>query len=306
MDAIPTIDIRDLDNPDRRAACVRAIGEGLEAFGFIAVEHHGVDVDLLDRSYATAAGTFALPDAVKRQYEAPAIGRQRGYTGFGVEKAKDREQPDLKEFWHVGRELAADHPLRGRLPDNLFPGEVPVFRDVFLELFGALEGVALRLLNAIEAHLALPEGTLSALTRDGNSVLRIIHYPPLGADAPPGALRAAEHEDINLITILPVSTQPGLELLTRDGRWMAVNPPPGVLVCDTGDMMQLLTAGRIPATTHRVVNPPDDDGTSRYSMPFFCHPHPDAILAPLDGGTPVRAHDFLMERLIANGVLTQS
>lgn len=301
---IPVLDYSDLAS-GRRDTFLRALNDALEEWGFVALENHGVSPALLDGAYTLARQTFALPGATKRRYETPHDGRQRGYTAYGIEHAKDCAVPDLKEFWHVGRELPSGHPLRvsGDLPSNLFPSEVPSFRSTFLALFDALDAVAIDLLEAIGTRLELPPGTFRTLTRDGNSVLRVIHYPPLHTGAPAGAVRAAAHEDINLITILPVSTEPGLELLTRDGRWMSIDPPPGVLVCDTGDMMQLLTGGRIPATTHRVVNPEQDAHKPRFSMPFFCHPHPDAWLRPLAGdATPVRARDFLRERLIEIGV----
>ncbi|TNE84575.1 MAG: isopenicillin N synthase family oxygenase [Deltaproteobacteria bacterium] len=303
MASIPVVDFRDFHDPAKREAFIRTLGEGLEAFGFVAVTGHGVDEDLLDRAYATAERTFALPSEVKRQYEDPANARQRGYTAFGVEHAKDQPIGDLKEFWHVGRELDADHPLArsGDIPVNHFPAEEPAFQGTFLELFDALEYFAHSLLAAVGEYLELPEGFFKEMVHDGNSVLRIIHYPDV-PDAEPGAVRAAQHEDINLMTVLPASTRPGLELLTREGKWMAVQTPPGVMVCDTGDMMQLLTGGRLPATTHRVVNPDNADG-GRYSMPFFVHPHPDRRLTTLgsdEQGPTTR--DFLLQRLRENGV----
>jgi isopenicillin N synthase-like dioxygenase len=303
MAGIPVVDFRDYHDPERRRAFVATLGAGLEEFGFVAVTGHGVDADLLARAYATAESTFALPDSVKRQYENPAQARQRGYTAFGVERAKDQSLGDLKEFWHVGRVLPPGHALcqSGDVPTNLFPRELPAFEETFCELFAALEFFAHSLLEAVGEHLGHEPGHFARMVTDGNSVLRIIHYPDV-PDAPPGAVRAAQHEDINLMTVLPASTRPGLELLTRDGTWMPVQPPPGVMVCDTGDMMQLLTGGRLPATTHRVVNPEGSDG-GRYSMPFFVHPHPDQLLSPPDGSKPgITTRDFLLERLRANGV----
>lgn len=303
---IPVVDHRDWRDPARRDAFVRTLGEGLEAFGFVAVSHTSVGPELLDRCYRSAADLFALPEAVKRRYETPEDGRQRGYTSFGVEHAKDHALPDLKEFWHVGRDLPPGHPLAlsRDIPGNRFPAELPSFEQDFRELFAAQDRLVHDLLDALRVWLSLQEGYFDHAIRDGNSVLRVIHYPPLGPDAPDGAVRAAQHEDINLMTVLPMSREPGLELLTRDGRWLAVNPPPDVMVVDTGDMMHLLTGGRVPATTHRVVNPPGDLARrSRYSLPFFCHPHPDFVLSPLWGeGRAVTARDFLRERLVAIGV----
>jgi len=277
--SIPTVSFEDFRaGGDARDRFVAELGEGLERLGFVFVCDHGVDATRLERAYDAAQRLFALPEPAKRRYETPHDGRQRGYTSFGVEHAKDRAVADLKEFWHVGRQLPADHPLTvsGDIPRNHGVPEVPGFDQAAQALFDAMDRFAMGLLSAIERHLGWPEGFFAALTRDGNSVLRIIHYPPLPERVPDGAVRAAEHEDINLITILPASNEPGLQLRTRAGEWLDVCPPPGAMVCDTGDMMQLLTGGRLPATTHRVVNPPDGQRRSRYSMPLFCHPHPTA------------------------------
>lgn len=306
-DQIPIVDLRDFTggDADRRANFVRVLGGGLERFGFVSVVGHGVDPALLARAYSLAKQTFALPIDVKKRYETPENGRQRGYTSFGVEHAKDQAAPDLKEFWHIGRVLPPDHPLTltGDVPPNRFPAEVPAFEPEFLALFGALEDFAWRLLDAVGAYLERPPTFFRELVHDGNSVLRVINYPDLGGPVPAGAIRAAQHEDINLMTVLPASTQPGLELMNRDGRWLPVQTPPDVMVCDTGDMMQLLTAGRLPATTHRVVNPEGADG-GRLSMPFFLHPHPDRVLEPMRPGyrEPTVARDFLMRRLREIGV----
>jgi len=305
---IPVVDFRDFQTPKddpRYQTFVEVLGKGLEKFGFVAVSHSGVDPELIEQCYRVAAETFALDDTTKRQYERPVAGRQRGYTPFGVEHAKDTQVPDLKEFWHVGRELADDHPLHqsGEVPPHAYPAEVAEFERAFKALFAAQEAFGLGLLDAVGEYLGKPPSFFRDLVRDGNTVLRIINYPDMGTTVPAGAVRAAAHEDINLMTILPSSTRPGLELLTRDGEWLAVETPPDVMVCDTGDMMQLLTAGRLPATTHRVVNPDDSDG-GRLSMPFFIHPHPDALLDPLSPGyaEPMVTRDFLTERLRATGV----
>lgn len=307
LDRVPVVDLSDFLQSDakRRAEFVRTLGEGLERFGFVAVTGHGISPDLLAQAYRLAEAAFALPEPAKRQYETPGDGRQRGYTSFGVEHAKDHAVPDLKEFWHVGRELGAGHPLHqtGDVPPNQFPLEIPAFRETYLDLYVALEAFANCLLEAIGIYLGKGPQFFSALTHEGNSVLRVIHYPAVNGPVPEGAIRAAAHEDINLLTVLPVSTRPGLELLTRDGEWMAVEVPPDTMVCDTGDMMQLLTSRRLPATTHRVVNPRGADASARMSMPFFLHPHPDAMLEPLAGErAPIRTRDFFHARLREIGV----
>jgi isopenicillin N synthase-like dioxygenase len=303
---IPVVDLRDWSDSTMNARFVRDLGEGLERFGFVAVTGHGIAQWTLERAYDTARQLFALPGPVKSRYETPHNGRQRGYTSFGVEHAKDHSAPDLKEFWHIGRNLGHGHPLHlsGDSPPNLFPEELPSFEEVFSDYFLRVESFALQLLDALGEYLGQPRMWFRELTRDGNSVVRIIHYPPLSEDAPPGSVRAAQHEDINLMTVLPVSTAPGLELMTNEGEWMAVQTPPDVLVVDTGDMMKLLTGGQLPATTHRVVNPPDaEKGEARLSMPFFLHPHPDYELKPIGSSEPgVVTRDFLGERLKAIGV----
>jgi len=305
---VPVVDFRDFysDDSATRAEFVQALGRGLEATGFVCVSHHGIDVDLLRQCYRNAEQTFDLPATVKRAYETAEDGRQRGYTSMSVEHAKDYAVPDLKEFWHVGRILPSDHPLHasGDVPRNQWPSEQPAFERSFSVLYRCMEAFAFSLLDAVGAYLDLPKNYFRDLVHDGNSIMRVIHYPPLGPDAPPQAVRAAAHEDINLITVLPVSTQPGLELLKRNGEWMAISPPPDVMVCDTGDMMQLITSGRLPSTTHRVVNPEGEKAkASRYSLPFFVHPHPDRLLTPLVGtADPVTARDFLHRRLVDIGV----
>lgn len=300
---IPLVDFADYRaGGARRVEFVKTLGLGLESLGFVNVVGHGTPDDLLDRAYGAARDLFALPTVDKAQFEDPSIGRQRGYTGFGVEKAKDRSVGDLKEFWQVGPDLAADHPstVSGEIPTNRFPTHPPHVAPVLRELFRTQRAFAEELLVAIGEFLGYDEGYCRGMIRDGNSVLRVIHYPDVEG-AVPGAVRAAEHEDINLLTVLPVSTKPGLELLTREGEWVGVETPPGVMVCDTGDMMQLLTGGRMPATTHRVVNPDGADG-GRMSMPFFLHPRPDFVLTRRPGGD-VTARSFLAERLRENGVM---
>ncbi len=303
---IPLLSMNDARDPARRAEFVEALGKALEHFGFVALIDHGIDKAKLDRAYDVAVETFSLPEATKKRYEDAQGGRQRGYTAFGVEHAKDTDVPDLKEFWHVGPELAADDPLRvnGIMPANIFPSQdVPHFQGSFMDLFADLESFGLEVLNAVGEYLEVPADYFGEMTRGGNSVLRIINYPDMGRSVPAGAVRAAAHEDINLITILPSSTRPGLELMTREGEWMPISTPPNVMICDTGDMMQLLTAGRLPATTHRVVNPEESDG-GRLSMPFFMHPRMDYLLEPLKEGfaEPVLTGDFLKQRLAEIGV----
>ena len=306
--SIPTLDLRDLRKGTRRdrARFIEALGEALEHKGFVAITHHQIDLELLQRARDVARKTFALSDEVKRQYAAPENRHERGYTPFNTEHAKDQAVADLKEFWHVGRVLPSIHPmsLSGQISANIFPNEMPSFALTFSSLFDSLEAFALELLDALGSYLEQPRSFFREMVKDGNSVLRVIHYPDVAGDAEPGAVRAAAHEDINLLTVLPAADRPGLELLTREGEWMPVLTPPDVMICDTGDMMALVTGGQIRATRHRVVNPPGGNDGGRISMPFFLHPHPESILAPLrpyqDG--PIRAQDFFFQRLNDIGV----
>lgn len=290
---IPVISLRDLAPQSRKAEAVQTLGHALETYGFVAITEHDVAESLLTNAYGQAEQLFSLPAEAKRRYEDAATGRQRGYTSVGVEHAKDQPVPDLKEFWHVGRR-------EGDVVPNVEPSEVPQFAPTFNQLFDELDRVATTLLTSVGAYLGKPDGFFEDFTRGGNSVLRVIHYPPVGDDVEPGAVRAAAHEDINLITVLPVATEPGLQLMTRDGEWIDVQTPPNVMVCDTGDMMQLHTGGKLRSTTHRVVNPQGADAKrSRYSMPFFCHPRGNAVLQE---SPQVLAEAFLMERLRDIGV----
>ncbi|MEO1272173.1 MAG: 2-oxoglutarate and iron-dependent oxygenase domain-containing protein, partial [Myxococcota bacterium] len=309
---IPVVDLDHYRNGDAttRQAFIEAFGSGIREFGFVAVEGHGVDTALVKRNYALYQRFFALDDTLKARYEDPATGRQRGYTSFGVEHAKDHDRPDLKEFWHLGRDLPLEHPLKGRLPDNVWPEEIPELKGASLDLFRAMERCAMDLLGALSVYLNEPEARLPDLALEGNSIIRVIHYPACEGFTDDGAVRAAQHEDINLITLLPEATQGGLEILTRGGDWMPIHAIPGQLVVDSGDMLKRLTNDTIPATTHRVVNPADQT-TSRYSMPFFVHPHPDAMLKVLDSCleegaepryAPITADDYLKQRLKAIGV----
>jgi isopenicillin N synthase-like dioxygenase len=279
------------------------LGDSFEEFGFAIVRDHGVPQELIDRAEDKAKAFFALPEAVKLQYKVPGGGGARGYTPFGVETAKGAAARDLKEFWHVGRELPKGDPLEPFMPPNVWPGEVPGFRETFEKLYASLERSGLRILSAIALHLGLPEHYFDATVEKGNSVLRLLHYPPI-SEAAEGEIRAAAHEDINTITLLLGAEEAGLELLDKGGHWRPVSPPPGALAVNIGDMLQRLTAGRMRSTTHRVVNPVGPAARrARYSMPFFLHFRPDFLidsereLGVTRREDPITAHDYLSERL---------
>ncbi|MDT8279864.1 MAG: 2-oxoglutarate and iron-dependent oxygenase domain-containing protein [Erythrobacter sp.] len=284
------------------------LGRSFGEYGFAVVRDHGIPQDLIDQAEAVSKAFFALPDPVKRAYKIEGGGGARGYTPFGTEKAKDAEVFDLKEFWHVGRTLPPGHPLAEFMAPNIWPDEVEGFRETMSALFAAFEVAGARVLEAIALHLGRPRDFFADSIADGNSVMRLLHYPPLGEGAPEGAIRAAAHGDINTITLLLGAEEAGLELLTRQGEWHAVDVPPGALVINVGDMLERQTNGRLRSTTHRVVNPRGEAARrARYSMPFFLHFRPDFLIEPLpeciDAGAanpppaPITAHDFLMQRL---------
>lgn len=281
----------------------RQLMHDFRAYGFAVVTDHGIPAGAIYDADVAARRLFALPDVVKRQWHIPGTGGARGYTPFGVEAAKDAAEVDQKEFWHVGRELPADHPYASDMPPNVWP-DVPGFREAALDIFGAFETAGARLLEAIAIGLNLPDAFFAGPTRDGNSVLRFLHYPPQ-ASAPSG-IRAAAHEDINVITLLLGAEEAGLELLSRDGVWLPVNPPEGALVVNIGDMLQRLTNHVLPSTTHRVANPVGPAaGRARFSMPFFLHFAPDYLIETLPGCITAASPDQYPESITANAYLLQ-
>jgi isopenicillin N synthase-like dioxygenase len=284
----------------------KELGESFERYGFAIIADHGIPTDLIARAEEKAKAFFALPEEVKRSYHKAGGGGARGYTPFGIETAKGATSYDLKEFWHVGRELPPGHAYAELMAPNVWPEEVQSFHDTFLELFAAFDKTGLRILQAIARHLGLAPDFFEDTVRDGNSVLRLLHYPPIPGDGP--NVRAGAHEDINTITLLIGAEEAGLELLDRDGNWLPVTPKPGELAVNIGDMLQRLTNNVLRSTTHRVVNPPPERrGRSRYSMPFFLHFRPDFLIETLPECVtpghpdlypePITAHDFLLERL---------
>lgn len=281
-------------------------GASFERFGFAMIADHGIDPALIDRAWAKAKEFFALPEAVKRAYFIPGGGGARGYTPFGTEIAKGAKEVDLKEFWHVGRDLPAGHPLAAQQPNNVWPNEVESFRATFEALFAEFDRVGGRLLSGIARYLGLAPDFFDDTVKDGNSVMRLLHYPPV--EAPAKGIRAEAHEDINTITLLLGAEEAGLEILDKDGSWLPVSPPPGAMAVNVGDMLQRLTNNRLPSTTHRVRNPDEGRaGVARYSMPFFLHFRSDYLIETLTScidaehpdlyPVPITADDYLQERL---------
>lgn len=311
---IRTLNLKDYTygNANQRAQFAEEFAAGLKEIGFIILEGHGVDPKLIDKNYELWERFYNLDTDVKKKYEG-VQGGQRGYTGFGKEHAKNRKVGDLKEFWHVGQELPVGHPLTSEYPANVWPEELPELRKYALNFYRELERVARNMLEALALHFDLRSGFFSDMIKDGNSVLRTIHYPPLDEFAHPDAIRAAEHEDINLITLLVESTASGLELLTRDGEWMPVIAEKGQIIVDAGDMLSRITNEVIPSTTHRVVNPKGEN-TSRYSMPFFVHPYSNYLLETIpscvsedhpEKHPPITAGGFLYQRLVEIGLIKE-
>ena len=301
---VPVLDLRRLDSePDR---LVQAAGEAYREFGFCGFRGQGVTNQVVGDADRVCRRFFASPEELKMRYRATA-GGQRGYTPFGIEQAKGHAVPDLKEFWHLGREMGAANPWPGILQPNFWPVEVPEFRETSLALYAALDELGGRILGIIARFLGLERDWFAPHVRLGNSILRAIHYPPVVEHETP-ALRAARHEDINLITLLIGSSEAGLEILARDGTWVPVTSIEGTIVVNVGDMMKRLTNHVLPSTPHRVVNPPRARADEpRFSIPFFMHPNPDFLIETLPGcisddnpnryPEPITANEFLERRL---------
>ena len=274
---IPVVDLGDWhEGGAARERFVTTVGESLADIGFFAVRNHGVPDALMTKSYDVARTFFHLPAATKARYHEPAKRGQRGFTGMGKEHAVNAEAADLKEFWQLGRP-GWTHPLYG---DNIAVGEVPEFAPTFVDLYQRLDGLGQVLLTACAAYLGEPADRFAAMAQDSDTIVRVLFYPPVGKHVPPGAVRSAAHEDINLITLLSGATAEGLELLRRDGSWMPVHTGFDTIVVDSGDMLQNVTNGLYKSTTHRVVNP-GDASSERFSIPCFIHARLDVDLSPL-------------------------
>lgn len=305
MSQIPTLDIRRFDTD--RDAFVAELGNAYREWGFAGIRGHGIPQSLIDDAYRVFTTFFALPEDTKRTYHVAGGGGARGYTPFGVETAKGAQYSDLKEFWHIGREIPRDSRHAAVMPPNLWPDEVPGFREVGYGLYQALDRLGSTVLSALALHIGLPAGWFADKTDSGNSILRPIHYPPITTPDIPN-VRAGAHEDINLITLLVGASAEGLEVLSRRGEWVPFTADADTIVVNIGDMLQRLTNHVYPSTTHRVVNPPGDKARQpRYSTPFFLHPNPDFLIDVLPSCVtpdnpsrypePITAQGYLDERL---------
>ncbi|GHE34847.1 isopenicillin N synthase family dioxygenase [Vulcaniibacterium thermophilum] len=305
---IPTLDIRrftDPSSPGDRDAFVAELGACYREWGFAGIRGHGIATDLVDRAYDAFKRFFALPQDVKMKYHVPGSGGARGYTPFMVETAKDSLYPDLKEFWHIGREIPDDSPYRAVMPPNLWPEEVPEFRELGYGLYQALDALGSKVLSALALHIGLPEQFFADKTNYGNSILRPIHYPPITTPDIPN-VRAGAHEDINFITLLVGASAEGLEVLSRKGEWIPFTADEDTIVVNIGDMLQRLTNHVYPSTTHRVVNPPGEKARQpRYSVPFFLHPNPDFVIDVLPSCVSADNPSRYPEPITAQGYLEQ-
>jgi isopenicillin N synthase-like dioxygenase len=281
---IPVVDLAGFSGDSKqKAAFVDQLGKAYEDVGFVAVKNHGIPDKTIEGLYSNARDFFSLPQAVKNNYEIPGLAGQRGYTSFGKEHAKGSTAPDLKEFFQFGQTVEDNDPIRSEYPDNVQVTELAGFNPVFSKAYRSFEASGTLLLRAIALYLGLEEGFFDPAIHNGNSILRAIHYPPI-KEEPRSAIRAEQHEDINLITLLVGASADGLEILSKQHEWVPVTSLPEQIVVNVGDMLQRLTNNKLKSTTHRVVNPPREKwGTSRYSIPFFLHPKSSMSLACLSG-----------------------
>jgi isopenicillin N synthase-like dioxygenase len=280
------------------------LGQSFQRYGFAVVSDHGLPGDLLGDFLAAYKNFFALPESQKHAYHIAGGGGQRGYTPFGIETAKGHTHHDLKEFWHVGRPLPAGHPLGKYMPDNIWPAEMPELKDLSLRMYEAFDQLGQKLLEAIAVYLQQPRDFFSTRVNHGNSILRVLHYPPVTGDVP--NIRAGAHEDINVITLLLGAEEAGLQILDRDGTWLPITPPPGCIVINIGDMLQRLTNHVLPSTSHRVVNPsPERARYARYSMPYFLHFNPDVEIRTLPEMVTAENPDRYPDVITANAYLQQ-
>ena len=281
---IPTVDLSQFTQGDaaQREAFVRDLGKAFHEVGFVAVVNHGIPKSLVDGFYSNSRSFFDLPEDVKRKYEIAGLAGQRGYTSFGKEHAKQSKVADLKEFFQIGQQVPADHPLKPQYPDNVTVAEKPEFAQMGRDLYQSFERAGAQLLEAIAIHLDLDKDYFNHYITDGNSILRSIFYPPITHE-PASAIRAEQHEDINLITLLVGASAGGLQLLNSDDEWVAIMPEADEIVINVGDMLQRLTNNYLKSTTHRVVNPPREEWhLPRLSIPFFLHPVSTMDLTCLD------------------------
>lgn len=282
--AIPVVDLAEFvsGSAEQKASFVQQLGKAYEEVGFVAVKNHGIPDELISNIYEYVQEFFSLPLEKKLKYEIPGLAGQRGYTSFGREHAKGSEAADLKEFFQYGQTVEDNDPIKSEYPDNVQVNEIEHFNDTLFKAFRNFERSGTAMLQAIALYLGLDEHYFDSRVHNGNSILRCIHYPPITVE-PKSSIRAEQHEDINLITLLVGASADGLEILTKQNEWVGVTSLPDQIVVNVGDMLQRLTNNKLRSTTHRVVNPPREHWhTSRFSMPFFLHPKANVSLACLE------------------------
>jgi isopenicillin N synthase-like dioxygenase len=282
--AIPVVDLADFlsGDPSRKQHFVNQLGKAYEEVGFVAVKNHGIPDTLIAAMYKYVQQFFSMPLEKKKGYEVSGLAGQRGYTSFGKEHAKGSDAPDLKEFYQHGQMVEDNDPVKAAYPANVQVTEVAEFTPTFNKSYRAFEKSGKALLQAIALYLGLEEHFFDKHIHNGNSILRAIHYPPITQE-PKSAIRAEQHEDINLITLLVGASADGLQILTKQNEWVGVTSLPDQIVVNVGDMLQRLTNNKLKSTTHRVVNPPREFWhTSRFSIPFFLHPRSEMSLACLE------------------------
>jgi isopenicillin N synthase-like dioxygenase len=314
MSAIPSVDLRDYlaGDPGKKEKFVKDIGGAFEEIGFVALSGHFLSETLIESLYDEIKKFFNLPQEVKDKYEIDGIAGQRGYTSFGKEHAKGRKVGDLKEFWHFGQYVENNDRLASEYPDNVVVTELPDFNEVGKETYKMLEKTAQYVLRALALHLGLEETYFDAYIKNGNSILRPIHYPPI-TEEPKNAVRAAAHGDINLITLLMGAHGKGLQVKNNKGEWVDAIATKDQLMINVGDMLSRLSNNKLKSTIHQVVNPPKELwGKSRYSIPFFMHPISEMPLNCLEncideehpkGFADITAGEFLNERLVELGLI---
>ena len=283
MNSIPTVNLADFTSGDkaRKLKFVAELGKAYQEVGFVAVQNHGIDQKLVDDFYKSVEDFFALPENIKRKYEVPGLAGQRGYTSFGKEHAKHSQAADLKEFRQIGQTVIDGEVVSDNYPENVKVTELPEFNDLGYRLYRSFENSGRYLLQSLALFLGLDEFYFDDKIHNGNSILRAIYYPPITQE-PASAIRAEQHEDINLITLLVGASADGLEVMDTNGNWVAVKTAPTEIVVNVGDMLQRLTNNELKSTTHRVVNPPRERWhTPRFSIPFFLHPKSEMDLTCL-------------------------
>lgn len=313
---IPIVDLSEYTSGDpiKKQNFVDQIGKAYQEFGFVSVKNHGIPDEVVNEYYRTVEEFFAFPTSEKLKYEIKELAGQRGYTSFGREHAKGSTAPDLKEFWQMGQIVEDDDPIKSQYPDNVKVNEIEKFNELGVSLYKAFEKTGTIMLCAISNFLKIEENYFDKYVHNGNSILRAIHYPPINSE-PASAIRAEQHEDINLITLLVGASAEGLQLLDKQNEWLAITAPEGCIIVNVGDMLQRLTNNQLSSTTHRVVNPKRELWhTHRYSIPFFMHPRSEMDLTCLPSCvtaenplaySPITAGDYLTERLIEIGLLTK-